>query len=761
MDAASHPVCKGLQPPILQRPVVRKRFFRIIILAALAAVLPITGCGDAKPSKSPTTTPSVSPSSTRVPTDLDLADRLYYEGDFEQAIAIYSAVAQGGDEVARQRALWTLARIQHKRGENRAAERTIKTFLKAGISAEQERLAILLLGMIEFAQGNPTEAQDALNGYVETGGPATPYAQLRLAELAARRNDYAAAIALADGARTVALPPRVESEARFAIARFQGDAGDVAGALRSYAALSVSADTSSNRAEALWHAADLAYRTGNQQSAAESLRTLVLDYPAQERALEALSHPAAGDLPAGGRALVLFIHRLNAEATQAYSALLADADTSDQADAHYHLGILAERASDYNEALAQYDAVIALFPGSSNGTLIGQALWDRATVLETVGRTDEAAQAYSSIADLAQRSEHAGQGLFRAGFLRFRQGQTQGASALWQRYATFVSDPESQARANLWLAKASGDRSVSDQHLTAAASLEPLDYYGLRARALLDGDATAPAQGDLHAATPDWAAIEQWLVGRDGPEGTARFDSSQWARGVELLHAGLEDEAGWEFEQLIEGANGQPWLLYRLTRALRDEGRASLAARAAARLVASHTDPPPVALALAYPLEYLDLAKKEAKQNGFSVLLLLGLVRQESFYDPGAVSPASAAGLTQVIPTTAGDIAMELGETGFNNRDLFRPNVSLRFGAHYLESQLKLFEGHISAALAAYNGGPGNAGRWQETSGGDPDVFLETIDLTETRAYVKLVLENYAAYQYAYGVARTPSLPLP
>ena len=67
----------------------------------------------------------------------------------------------------------------------------------------------------------------------------------------------------------------------------------------------------------------------------------------------------------------------------------------------------------------------------------------------------------------------------------------------------------------------------------------------------------------------------------------------------------------------------------------------------------------------------------------------------------------------------------------------------------------------ISAALAAYNGGPGNALRWREIAPGDRDLFLETISLSETRAYVELVLEHYARYRYAYDLAEGPSLPLP
>ena len=184
-----------------------------------------------------------------------------------------------------------------------------------------------------------------------------------------------------------------------------------------------------------------------------------------------------------------------------------------------------------------------------------------------------------------------------------------------------------------------------------------------------------------------------------------------------------------------------------------------MSARAGALLLGGSSGPPPEVLTLAYPLAYADLARQSATENDISLLLLLSLVRQESLYDAGAVSTAQALGLTQVIPGTAAEIAGQLGQADFRNEDLFRPGLSLRFGAHYLASQLRAFDGDLPAALAAYNAGAGNSLRWQRAAG-DPNVFLESIDFPETRLYVENVLENYARYLYAYGLLAVPSLPL-
>jgi soluble lytic murein transglycosylase len=112
-----------------------------------------------------------------------------------------------------------------------------------------------------------------------------------------------------------------------------------------------------------------------------------------------------------------------------------------------------------------------------------------------------------------------------------------------------------------------------------------------------------------------------------------------------------------------------------------------------------------------------------------------------------------------VIEPTGEAIAEELGIDRFDLTDLYQPGLSLRFGAHYLAQQLAGFDGNFYHALAAYNGGPGNAARWAAGSSGDVDWFYEEIDFSETRLYIKLVSENLAQYRSIYENSDAPSLP--
>jgi soluble lytic murein transglycosylase len=135
------------------------------------------------------------------------------------------------------------------------------------------------------------------------------------------------------------------------------------------------------------------------------------------------------------------------------------------------------------------------------------------------------------------------------------------------------------------------------------------------------------------------------------------------------------------------------------------------------------------------------------------------VIRQESRFNPDAGSAAGALGLTQVIPPTAGDISAALADDSFNIDLLFRPERSIQYGAYYLGTQLTLFDGAPSLALAAYNGGPGNVFRWSgDDTSIDPDLFYESITFSETRAYVQLVLENYAWYQFIYRATPAPTI---
>ncbi|HEY5639564.1 MAG TPA: transglycosylase SLT domain-containing protein, partial [Dehalococcoidia bacterium] len=461
------------------------------------------------------------------------------------------------------------------------------------------------------------------------------------------------------------------------------------------------------------------------------------------------------------RAFLYFVQRINDQAQTAFEGILRSPATGTvaAAQAHYYLGILSERFSLYDDALEHYDAAIALLPSGLDDPLRGQSMWDRATVLELQGDTDGAIAGFAAVGDVPG-AERASEGAFRAGLLAYNLDRATEAITHWTRFSQVAASAHERARAHYWLALAhSGfDSSRASSEFAAAAAADPLGYYGLVAGGLTGG-AFCCLEGEPPGSTAD---IDSWLAGRAGPEDAPSrdvfFDGDQWQRAVELHGTGLSGRARAEFDDMLEGLTGDSWLLYRFAEATSALGLPWISTLAAQRLALRYADPPPALLRLVYPREYWDLVQAEAETYGFDPYLMLSMMRQESLYFPRAVSPAEAMGLTQVIPPTADGIAEALGEDDFTYLDLFRPNVSIRFGAYYIGTQIEEFGGNERAAVAAYNGGPFNAGSWLEAAGGDNDVFVETITFSETRAYVELVLENYALYRYAWGVTASPAL---
>ncbi|MDX1918424.1 MAG: transglycosylase SLT domain-containing protein [Candidatus Caenarcaniphilales bacterium] len=156
---------------------------------------------------------------------------------------------------------------------------------------------------------------------------------------------------------------------------------------------------------------------------------------------------------------------------------------------------------------------------------------------------------------------------------------------------------------------------------------------------------------------------------------------------------------------------------------------------------------------LAYPLLYGDYVLEHCPNHQVDPLLLLGLIRQESRFDHTAISRSKAVGLCQLMPQTAKEVARQVGLTEPNTALLTTPNYNIKLGSKYLGDMLHKFEGKPYLAIAAYNAGPGNAGKWaQNASYGmlvdhyDTDYFIEQIPFAETQKYVVNVFENYWVY---------------
>jgi soluble lytic murein transglycosylase len=141
----------------------------------------------------------------------------------------------------------------------------------------------------------------------------------------------------------------------------------------------------------------------------------------------------------------------------------------------------------------------------------------------------------------------------------------------------------------------------------------------------------------------------------------------------------------------------------------------------------------------------------------------LGLIRQESSFDIGAVSPSGARGLMQLMPFTAQAVAKQIGAATSPVSLVSDPAHNMRLGTAYLREMLDRFDNSLPLAAAAYNAGPHRVDEWL-VENGDPRVgpidmldWIELIPFNETRNYVQRVLENVVIYRARRGES-TPTL---
>ena len=154
---------------------------------------------------------------------------------------------------------------------------------------------------------------------------------------------------------------------------------------------------------------------------------------------------------------------------------------------------------------------------------------------------------------------------------------------------------------------------------------------------------------------------------------------------------------------------------------------------------------------LRYPTHYRDLLSKQAQIRKLDESWVFGLVRQESRFLAEAKSPMGAAGLMQLLPSTARWVAKKIGMKGFKLSRVKRPEVNAALGAFYLRHVLDGFHGNPVLASAAYNAGPGRARRWCDTRPIEGAIYIETIPFPETRQYVKKVMANTVYYAAVLG----------
>ena len=140
-----------------------------------------------------------------------------------------------------------------------------------------------------------------------------------------------------------------------------------------------------------------------------------------------------------------------------------------------------------------------------------------------------------------------------------------------------------------------------------------------------------------------------------------------------------------------------------------------------------------------------------ARRNNMDPFLVAAVIKNESEFKPGAVSPVGAIGMMQIMPETGEWIAGQMGMKDYSIHSLYNPGINIRMGCWYLSELKYEFKDNLLLMLMAYNAGRGNTHGWMAANGWDYTFGeMKDIPYTESRNYVASVLHDRDEYYRLY-----------
>lgn len=157
-------------------------------------------------------------------------------------------------------------------------------------------------------------------------------------------------------------------------------------------------------------------------------------------------------------------------------------------------------------------------------------------------------------------------------------------------------------------------------------------------------------------------------------------------------------------------------------------------------------------LKVIYPIHYRDIIEVYAEEYNVDPYLVAAIMRNESKFNPNALSRREAKGLMQIAPITGSWAAERLPIENYREDMLYDPDLNIKIGCWYLNILYKEFDNNLELIIAAYNAGNGNVSRWLENPEYSRDgETLDEIPFKETKIYLQKVLRDYKVYRWLYS----------
>jgi soluble lytic murein transglycosylase len=477
---------------------------------------------------------------------------------------------------------------------------------------------------------------------------------------------------------------------------------------------------------------DAYYNAGRYELAEEHYRALIRDPQLDPLARDGFRVAAA--------ACELKLKRL----TRAEAEALPQARDENGARRLYLLMELARNRDDLAEQQRTITELETLFP---NSPWLAEALFSSGNMYLLRREYQAAAAYYGYLAAHFPTNKNAAAAHWRAGWLEYRQGHFAEAERIFDEQIKLYPTDTETAAALYWR----GRLYENEDRKPAAAAANYRDivrvyqhyFYAQMARERLTAMGNPLAD---ETAAPD--RLQPIAIPHLADSFPA--DSPHLAKARLLANAGLNDYIA---QEIAADPSSSTWSALAEAQIYASYGETYRAMRALKRALpyassASIKSIPLPYWRILFPEAWWDTIKTESAKNNLDPYLVASLIRQESEFNPSAISYANAWGLMQLLPSVGKAMAREEGMTHFQTFQLLDPETNIRLGTRYLRHMMDHFGGEQEYALAAYNAGDERVVDWQNAGPyHGMDEFIESIPFTQTRDYVESILRNEETYR--------------
>jgi soluble lytic murein transglycosylase len=450
-------------------------------------------------------------------------------------------------------------------------------------------------------------------------------------------------------------------------------------------------------------------------------------------------------------AAALYRNRKRDDAEHLFESVLQNQSAPVDAKAQ-SLYYLAEIARDKDDGQKNRDFVAQLRTLAPDSSWMTEALLSAGNMYMLRRDYETAIPFY---AEIYQRQKNGRQAPFthwKTAWLTYRMGKKDDAKRLFEEQLSMYPNSAEVPNAIYWLgrmAEREGDKKLARAYYQKLADNYRYFYYANLARGRMAGVGDEVVDPPLLDSLPrPTAPPHDWEL----PADNVRAQKAQL-----LANAALYEFAVTEMQAASAGS--PPWEAKSVAEIYNEQGSYIRAIETLKRAVPGYFAadipqiPRPVWEGL-FPRPFWPELTRDAAANQLDPHIVASLIRQESEFNPSAISTANAMGLMQLLPSVGKGLAKQMKIKHFSADELLVADTNLRLGTRYFRQMVDHFGGQVEYALAAYNAGEDRVDDWRKNGNfADVEEFVESIPFTQTREYVQAIMRNAVIYKLLYSKA--------